>query len=142
MRIVQQRRFEKANKINNVPDEDGSFQHPVSVFGRDGAHENLLFKKPIAYIRAFRHLDDKRVLLAAALLDRRVLKNPDGSVERAHDLTIVFIHEHESPTEVLVSTSTRSRTRTRHWGCSCCSCCCPCRRRQGGGLLFTINADI
>lgn len=105
-----------------MADEDSAFHHPVSLFGRDGAHENLLFKKPILRIRTFRHLNDKRVLLTAPLPNRRILIHPNRTIERAHDLPIVFIHKHESPTEVLVS----ARTRARHW------CCCfghPCRWR-------------
>jgi len=37
----------REEREKDVPDEDGGFHHPVSFIGRDGAHENLLFKKPI-----------------------------------------------------------------------------------------------
>ena len=53
-----------------IPDEDGSFHHPVSVFRQDDAHEDLLFKEPFMriQIQTFRHLDVKRVLLTSPLL--------------------------------------------------------------------------
>ena len=61
--------------MGSIPDEDGSFHHPVSVFRRDDAHEDLLFKEPFMriQIQTFRHLDVKRVLLMSPLLKRRVL---------------------------------------------------------------------
>jgi hypothetical protein len=112
-----------------LPDEDGSLQHPVTVFGWDGAHEHLLVPKPIDRICTFRQLNYNRVPLTALLRERLILMHPNRIIERADDLPIVFIHQHKPPTEVLSSRSLRRSFDQPP--------------RPGLGLLqFTLNAEV
>lgn len=96
----------------DVPDEDGPLHHPVTVFGRDSAYEDLLVQKPIVgRVRTFRQLNNNRVSLMALLHERRILTNPNRSVQRTDDLPIALIHQHKPPTEIIIVLR-RSRTRS------------------------------
>ena len=74
------------NGREDVPDEDGSFHHPISLFGRDQcSREPPLQEAHCAYphLRAPRQ---QACLSRAPLFKRRILISLNRTIERAHDL--------------------------------------------------------
>jgi len=53
----------------------------------------------------------------APLPKRRILLHSNRTIERANDLSIIFVHEHEPPAEVYLLFITRFRS------CRCCHLC-------------------
>jgi hypothetical protein len=64
--LVREKVERGREREKTLPDEDGPLQHPVTVFGRDGAHENLI-QTLVERIRTFRQLDHNRASLTARL---------------------------------------------------------------------------